>query len=189
MLGTLSDQIYKKIRSVMPVFKHVSELTGVHPYILAGVWYRESLSIAPPKTPGGPFQFDPPLSGTKIASLLKARTNLTAKEIEVFAHKGVNDFETAAFCAAAFLQEKVNGRLTLNPTDSLVKDAFWAYNGRAYGSVEKSPYVMNNYDADHKDLRIIGTIPNPDGTRKKINVIDRRFGAFTIYKYLRSLDV
>ena len=67
-------------------------------------------------------------------------------------------------------------------------DAFYGYNGRAWGPLPtNSPYVMNNFDAQHMNMVIRGSIPDGHGGRKWIDNIDLRPGAFTVYKQLCNI--
>lgn len=89
--------------------------------------------------------------------------------------------------AAQFIQEKSGFRLDHKKNDdSVVKDAFWGYNGRAYGSADKSPYVMNKFDDQHQDMHIHGTVLNEAGKRIHINNVDKKMGAFTFYQQLKE---
>jgi hypothetical protein len=184
----LSDTQIERIRKVKPVFENVERLTGVPWKAVAAVWYRESFSVTPPKTPGGPFQFDPILSPSTIRQLLKRFTKLSVLEIEQYAIKGVNDFETGALCAACWLRLKTKPVITPAVSDEVIKDAFYGYNGRAYGSADNSPYVMSGFDAQHLNMRLRGSIPDGKGGRKPISKIDKRPGAFTVYKQIKNLQ-
>lgn len=166
------------------VFVHVQELTGVPWQLLAGIWTRESFSVAPPKRPGGPMQFDPPLSQPEILHLLQKYTKLSLADSQVYVKKGINDFDTAVLCAACFLLEK-EGRPIKNDTD--VKDAIYSYNGRKYGSADNSPYVMNGFDKNHNEMHLRGTVPDGHGGREEVNIIDHRPGAFTVYMQLINI--
>lgn len=185
----LSDAQLERIRQVKHVFEKVEKLTRVPWQAIAAVWYRESFSVTPPKTPGGPFQFDPVLQPATIRNLLKFFTHLPAHEIEHYARKGVNDFETGALCAACWLRLKTKPIITPTVSDDVIKDALYGYNGRAYGSANNSPYVMNGFDEKHMDMMLRGTIPDGKGGRKRIEIIDKRPGAFTVYKQLKMLKL
>jgi hypothetical protein len=188
-LPRLTDAQIESIRQVKHVFEKVEKLTGVPWQAVAAVWTRESFSVTPPQTPGGPFQFDPVLQPVTIRNLLKFFAHLPAPEIEQYARKGVNDFETGALCAACWLRLKTKPVITPTAADEVIKDAFYGYNGRAYGCAAQSPYVMNGFDEQHKDMVLRGTIPNGIGGRKQIEIIDKRPGAFTVYKQLKSLNI
>lgn len=92
------------------------------------------------------------------------------------------DFLVETVDAANFLNGKVENKLTKDTTDvALIKDAFWGYNGRAYGSADNSPYVMSNFDEAHKNMPIIredGGSPTLPG--------DTRNGAYTTYVILKG---
>lgn len=188
-LPRLSDRQIERIRQVKHVFEKVKRLTGVPWQAVAAVWYRESFSVTPPKTPGGPFQFDPVLQPETISNLLKFFTRLSSSEIDQYARKGINDFETGALCAACWLRLKTKPVITPDASDEVIKDAFYGYNGRAYGGADKSPYVMNGFDENYKDMVLRGTIPDGKGGRKRIEFIDKRPGAFTVYKQLKALNL
>lgn len=181
------DQI-KKIQAVQPVFQKVEETTGVPWEAVAAVWYRESFTVQPPKTPGGPFQFDPTPSRATQLALLVRFTQLTGAQIYNIIEKGLDDFENAALMAACWLRYKVTPMITPNVSDEVIKEAFYGYNGRAYGAADRSPYVMNGFDAAHHRMQLRGTIPDGKGGRHPVNIIDTRPGAFTVYKQLKSLN-
>lgn len=173
-----------------PVFMRAQEATGVPWEAVAAVWYRESFSVTPPKTPGGPYQFDPIPQPGKLAWLLDNFTSkLTEKEKHDLIIRGVNDFSAGAIFCAAHLRSATRYLITVLATDEAIKDALYGYNGRAYSSCERSPYVMNNYDEHHKDMTISGSIPDGKGGRKWISTTDKKLGAFAVFKQLRDLNV
>lgn len=185
------DQV-KKVLSQRAVFVYVEKATGVPWQAVAAVWCRESLSVAPPKTPGGPFQFDPAPTRQKLIWLLSTYTNLPNKDIINMADKGVDDFTVGALACAGWLRHKVTPRITPDVSDAVIKDAFWGYNGRAYGSAEKSPYVMNGWDEARMEMMLTGTIPDKDRPGHRIEIKPRpekRPGAFCVYKQLQALPV
>lgn len=187
----LTKKQIEYIDSLKFQFARGERLTGVPWRAIAAIWSRESFSVASPKTPGGPFQFDPPLSKLQITNLLKRYTKLPDIEIAAYAVKGVNDFETALLCCACWLRQKCTPVLTSNSPDADIKDAMYGYNGRVYGSADKSPYVMNGYSPKHmgKDgqgMVLVGSIPDGQGGRKQIRIVDKRPGAFTVYNILKS---
>jgi hypothetical protein len=186
-LPRLSDAQLERIRQVKPMFEKVESLTGVPWQAVAAIWYRESFSVTSPKTPGGPFQFDPVLQPETICNLLKFFTPLSKADIQHYARKGVNDFETGALCAACWLRLKTKWVITPDVSDEVIQDALYGYNGRAYGSTDRSPYVMNGLDEAHRDMKLQGTIPDGRGGRKRIAIIDKRPGAFTVYQQLKAI--
>lgn len=186
-LPRLTERQLGRIREIKHVFEKVEKLTGVPWQATASLWYRESFSVTPPKTPGGPFQFDPVLGQESIKLLLRRFTRLSEAQIGEYASKGVNDFQTGALCAACWLRLKTGPVITPNVSDAVIKDAFYGYNGRAYGSADRSPYVMNGFDESHRDMILRGSIPDGKGGRKRVAIIDQRPGAFTVYKQLKAL--
>lgn len=180
------DQI-EYLKSFKHVFMQAQDPTDVPWQLLAGIWTRESFSVAPPKTPGGPMQFDPPLSQGSITHLLQSHSKLTIPQMEIYAKKGVNDFATAVLCAACFLKEKMHGGPI--ETDMEVMRAAWLYNGIVGADPTHSPYVYNGFDKQHDGMRLVGTIPDGHGGRKKIDIVDHRPGAFTVYTQLKTLQV
>lgn len=172
----------RRIQEAYPVFKDVQKATNVPWWALAAVWMRETGRFKYTGNSGGPFQFDPPPSSEARRSMLAEYTDLPDEKINEIVGKGVMDFKAAAMLAAAFLQHKMGGTITLDSGDDEIKEAFWRYNGTAYGGPEYSPYVMNFYSSSHKEMRIVGTIEG-----KPVNVIDQNPGAYTMYCQLRQL--
>lgn len=185
----LSNAQIQRIWEVKPIFEKIELLAGVPWQALAAVWYRESFSVAPPKTPGGPFQFDPIPPPATLKRLLQRFTSLPEMAVEQYVEKGVNDFEAGALFAACWLRLKVGPVVTPQASDALMKDAFYGYNGRAYGSADRSPYVMNGYSPQHHHMTLRGTIPDGQGGRRRVEIVDKRPGAFTIYKQLKALNI
>lgn len=185
----LTDRQIDRIRQVKPVFEKVEKITGVPWEAVAAIWYRESFSVTPPKTQGGPFQFDPIPDKTTLLALLLRFTNLKGKAIDQYVQKGINDFEAGALFAACWLRLKTKLIVTPDVSDEIIKDAFYGYNGRAYGSADRSPYVINGLDPEHSNMVLRGTIPDGQGGRKRVEIVDKRPGAFTVYKQLKSLNL
>lgn len=187
---SLTDKEVQRIVAQKPVFQRAQQLVGVPWQAMAAIWYRESFSIAPPKTPGGPFQFDPPNPSPKIltASLKRYIKSLSDPEIQLIVNGGVNDFHSACVLSACHLRDKAKFVLATDHSDMAIKDAFYRYNGRAWGPhPENSPYVMNNFDEAHLNMRIRGTVPDGKGGKTWIDTIDLQPGAFTVYKQLQSI--
>jgi hypothetical protein len=70
--------------------------------------------------------------------------------------------------------------ITVNKSDEAVADAFYGYNGRAYGSNPfNSPYVANELDELHHNMHFRG-----ETNGQWIDIIDQRPGAFVVYKQL-----
>lgn len=184
----LNQKQLERIKAVLPALKYAEKATGVPWEAVAAVWTRESFSVAPPKTPGGQMQFDPEPSKKSLMTLLNTYTNLPTSEKEDLVKRGVYDFKAALIFAACWLRHKCKPVINRHSSDHDIQDAFWGYNGRAYGSADKSPYVMNGYDAEHMDMRVIGSVPDGKGGRKRINNVDGNPGAFVVYKQLRGLS-
>lgn len=171
-------------------FQKVEAATGVPWEAVAALWYRESFSVTPPVTPGGPFQFDPPPQAHVAYDLLTMFTDLSAAEKKAIVAKGVNDFHAGAYLAACHGRVRCRPKITPNCTDAEIKDFFWSYNGRAkyQGSADGSFYVMNGFDKAHDEMLIVGSIPDknaPNG-RRRIRTKDKRPGAFVVYKQLKG---
>lgn len=186
--GLTQEQI-DKIRAVYGTLKKIETVTQTPWQAIAGIWFRESFSVKPPKRPGGPFQFDPIPSSGALRGLLDRFTDLPIHEKERLVSYGVNDFYAGGVFAACFFRMKTKPMVFPGCPDETIKDAMWGYNGRAkyHGSADGSPYVMNGYDEDHYPLRIIGTVPDGHGGREHVNRPDEKPGAFTVYKQLKEL--
>jgi hypothetical protein len=102
----LSDKEIERVIKASAVTKRAQELTQVPWEVIAAIWYRESFSMAPQKTPGGPFQFDPVPTPQVLKNLLRRFTTLADHEGEHFIRKGVDDFEAGAVFAACWLRRK-----------------------------------------------------------------------------------
>jgi hypothetical protein len=184
----LNDTQIKKIQSVYLTLRKIQDITGVPWQAMAGIWFRESFSVAPPKEAGGPWQFDPIPATNYQRWLLDRFTKLSEVEKDLIINKGVNDFFAGGVLAACFFRTKTVPVVSIHSPDEVIKDAIWGYNGKAYGSADNSPYVMNGWDESKWLMEIRGTIngksiKRPDGTWPK----DARPGAFVIYKQLLSL--
>lgn len=191
-LKLTKDQISKILDNVF-VFKMAQRLTGVPWEAVAALWMRESFSVAPPDRVGGQFQFDPPLQRNQMKQLLDRFVlpgSCTQEVKDAIVKCGQSHFQSAAVLAACFLRHKAAHVLTPDADDEAIKDAFYGYNGRKYGSVDKSPYVMNGFDAEHMNMRLRGTVPDKRDPSKRVwvDIIDKRPGAFTVYKQLVALD-
>jgi hypothetical protein len=172
-----------------PILKNAERLVSVPWQAIAAIWYRESFSIAPPDIPGGQFQFDPVPSSSQLGAMLARYVVLSASDLQALVKRGVNEFSSACLFAACHLRDVARYDLALDQSDEAIKDAFYGYNGRGYGpSPDDSPYVMNNFDAAHLNMRIVGSEPDGHGGRIRVDTIDLRPGAFTVYKQLSLID-
>jgi hypothetical protein len=184
--GLLGHEI-EKIRSAYPMLRNIQGTTGVPWQAMAAIWRRESFSMAAPKTPGGPWQFDPIPSMGTLRGLLSRFTQLSDGEKDRLLALGVNDFYAGGILAACFLRNKTGPVISPECADEVIKDAFYGYNGRKYGSADRSPYVMNGFDKAHYPMRLRGTIPDGKGERIWVDREEKNPGAYTIYKQLKAL--
>ncbi|MCE3235557.1 MAG: hypothetical protein K0Q50_1737 [Vampirovibrio sp.] len=199
----LTPQELETILDEKVLLKYVEFLTGVPWRVMAAIWFREySLQKSPKKNSkkgiyGGVFQFDPERSQHELRNWLLTYTKLKGDEqaIQYYLDKGVQDFEACAIFAACLFRSKVKEIITPQVSDEVIKQAFFGYNGKGYGTVDRSPYVMNGYDAMHmgpegKGLILRGTRRDPSSGRviKVPPTPDKRPGAFVVYKILEEYD-
>lgn len=162
--GPLSEKELTKIVENYSVYKAAAEDAGIPWQMLAATHYRESSLSIKTNPQGGPFRFD-----------------------NTEHHEGEEEFGIGAYYAARLIQQKSGYRLAPNTEDPhIIKDAFWGYNGRAYGSYDKSPYVMNKFDGDHENMRIKGTDIDENGNRFSVNIRDEQLGAYVVYLELKK---
>jgi len=155
----LSRNHIRSINENMSVYKKAAAEVNVPWEMLAAIHYRESDCNPNYKGVDGPFQI----------------TN--------HGNIDVKDFPAAARRAAEILQEKAGGKLTQDINDmNIIADAFWGYNGKAYGSVDNSPYVMNNWDDTHKGMIIDGI----GEFGKRVHGPDSHDGALKIFIILKN---
>lgn len=190
ILKRLNKAQIEKIRSVRMHFRRAQELTGVPWRAIATLWYRETFSVAPPTNrQGGQFQFDPPPSKSTLIGYLAKYIlpgKLTGEEKAELLKRGIEHFPTAAIFAACHLRHKAHAVLTPDAKEDEIKDAFYGYNGRAYGSADKSPYVMNYADFDHYEMRVRGTVRDQNGNNMRVDNINKQIGALVVYRQLQK---
>lgn len=190
MIVALTEVQLEKVRTNIDTYKWAANAVSIPWEMLPAVHFRErNLDILP-----NPYQFDPASRWTSswIHDLLMHYSSLHEADIVKLASAGINDFKTASLCAAAWLVKGCPMRLDMSHTaDNVIKEAFYSYNGRAYGSANNSPYVMNGFDEKHYPMLIVGSVEDPHSPtkRKKISTEDRRPGAFVVYKQLQSLKL
>lgn len=184
------DQLQAFVRT-KPVFQRAEQLTGVPWQAIAAIWYRESFSVTSPKTPGGPFQFDPLPSPQALGTWLEAYApSLTPAERADLVKQGVEKFSSGAIFCACWLRRQSHYPLMVDHSDKAIADAMYGYNGRAFGpNPFSSNYVANEMDLSHHGMLIRGTIPDGHGGRIKIRNTDKRPGAFTVYKQLLEAKI
>lgn len=179
----------------MPLIEAQS-VTQVPWQMLAAVWYREhSLTLG-----NNPFQFDPPPTHAKILGLLQSYTDYKPLAYSI------DNFYFASILAACELRSKCRYPLVMiqnfqqhvdevqfktlqviavDQSDKAVADAFYGYNGRAYGDNPfNSPYVANELDELHHNMHFRG-----ETNGQWIDIIDTRPGAFVVYKQLVEENV
>lgn len=186
---TLTPAEIAHIRDNKTTLLSIQSATDVPWQAMAGIWYRESFSVTPPKRVGGSWQFDPPPTDWSIHSLLDRFTLFPQDMKNQIVAKGINDFYAGGVIAACWFRTKTARVVHAGADDSTIKDAIWGYNGKKYGSADRSPYVMNGFDAAHYPMREIGTVPDGHGGRVHIDQLDHQLGAFTVYKQLLELKV
>lgn len=186
----LTDDQLKKVRQNRQVYENAESVSGVPWQALASVHYREcnfETDYSKIRTPGSFYQLDPIPSDPYLNKLLTSYTDLNAMSRLMLLKNGIKDFQSATIICAAYLRVKTPYKYSgQNTADHIIKDALYGYNGRAYGSADKSPYVMNMFDSAHENMRIVGSIPDGHGGRKHIDTVDKRPGAYTVYKFLRE---
>lgn len=198
MLNRLSVAEIETIKANKSILLAAENLVKTPWQMLAAVWYREhALTMG-----NNPFQFDPPPTHQKIMGLLQSYTDYKPTSYSI------DNFPFAAILAACELRSKCRYPLvkierfqqpfpedfdpekipevesiqviTINSSDQAVADAFYGYNGRAYGSNPlNSPYVANELDELHHNMHFRG-----EDNGKWIDIIDTRPGAFVVYKQL-----
>lgn len=110
---------------------------------------------------------------------------------------GVNkDFSLAAAVEAgnkarALLQGTYHRNISQSSDEETIKLAFLSYNrGAMYLNngltYDQSPYVMNNFDSSHQNMRFPDSPAEPPATRGKL---DGKLGAFTVFTILRGCTV
>ncbi|MCA9326472.1 hypothetical protein KC976_02635 [Candidatus Saccharibacteria bacterium] len=179
--ATIPPDVKQNIDKLLPAYQKAAEQTGVPWQLLAAVHYREANN-----NPSQDLQAGNPLGGggSQYADYTGARPST----IEASAVMAAQQLISKA--AAGVVKLPIN---TSNPDSAAIKDALFGYNGRAgvYAQqaadlgfdaktqpFEGSPYVMNNFDAKHQNMKII--------TRDfgGLDGIDARLGAFTVYSML-----
>lgn len=175
--------LWRAMNANLPTYKAAASENNISWEMLAALHYREHTFSPSDPNGEGPFQL------TSYYDAIQSGRPPSYKG-KVVTAADIRDFSISARLASDILQQKVSrrgGPITPGATDTLVKDAFWGYNGRAYGSADRSPYVMNHFDEAHDNMRISGFVRNIG----HISTIDSKDGAFTVYyllKYLGKYD-
>lgn len=174
--GNVPPDVLKAINKLKPAYQEAEKATGVPWQAIAAIHYRESSNSA-----SGDLQAGNPIGGPY---------GFYSDSYGKYGYpKSMG--ESAIFAAKELMGKTDKGKInTPTPDPDVLKDAFFGYNGRAsvYAAqaaqlgfdpnkqpYEGSPYVMNNFDAKHKNMGIITQdFGGLDGT-------DTRFGAYTLY--------
>lgn len=183
----LSQAAVDNINKLKPDYMKAAASTGVPWQVLAAIHYREGNN-----NPNQDLQAGNPLGGggsQASTSYGAYGAPATIEESATIAAK-----ELIGKAASGVVKKPVN---VAAPDADAIKDALFGYNGRAsvYASqatalgfdaktqpYEGSPYVMNNFDAKHANMKIITKdFGGLDG-------VDKRLGAFTVYALLLQAD-
>ncbi len=159
--GLLSQKDLDRIEKNYPIYKEAEKKTGINWKLLAAVHYRESSLGQNPRAKGNEYQFSGANKNRVSGNLLE--DTITAGKI---------------------LQEKVK-EAHMSPLEGdefaghKVQTALLGYNGRIYKSPEHSPYVMNQFDEEHQNMKIfLGKDAKPTWS------MDHRLGAYTVIREL-----
>lgn len=174
--GVITPEMAQGFRAYWSLYSQVAILEGVSPALIAPVHYREH------------FGRDNPGNGQGIFQLYSLVTSGRA-DFPSTSGASVSDeeFIRQGRMAVQVLKGKVHERLTVTPEPTLVKQAYYGYNGRnrlyasqaraGEGPWDGSPYVMNMPGV--REL-IMMTHDGGGGPRR----LDPRPGAFPIYEEL-----
>ena len=175
--GLPSDTV-NAINHLKSDYQKAASVTGVPWQLLAAVHYREAGN-----DPNEDLQAGNPLGGggSQAAGYPYGHPATIEQSAEFAAKELISD------AASGVVKKPIN---VPNPNPEAIKDALFGYNGRAqvYAQqaadlgfnpntqpYEGSPYVMNNYDAKHHNMKII---THDNGG---LDGIDTRLGAFVVY--------
>jgi len=177
----LSTSQLQRVQQFLPLYLEGQRRIGVPWALLAAIHYRESNLQDSAERVGGPMQFDPPLSGDLVRRFGAQYGIADLGDPET-------DARTAILCAAAFLQGKAAGLAkVLKPDSSItdIADVAFSYNGRGYGTWQRSPYVSND-PQNGVQMRITGTVPDSNNPtiRVRIDRPDTRPGVLAIIREL-----
>ncbi len=159
--GLLSQKELDRVEKNYPVYKAAEMKTGINWKILAAVHYRESSLGKNTGAKGNEYQFD-----------------------GAYKSRATGKFYEDTITAGKILQEKVKiAKLSPLLGDEFagpkVQRALLGYNGLIYKTPEHSPYVMNQFDETHQNMKIyLGPNANPRWG------VDHRLGAYTVIKEL-----
>ena len=177
----LPSDIVSNINKLKATYQKAEAETKVPWQLIAAVHYREANNSA-----SKDLQSGNPIGGPYPAyASYPFGKPATLEESAVFAAK-----QLISTASSGIVKKSI---LLPNPDPETIKDALYGYNGRAAAYAQQaaalgfsattqpyegSPYVMNNYDAKHTNMKIITRdFGSPDA-------VDTRFGAFTVYAKL-----
>jgi hypothetical protein len=179
----LPDDVLNAITKLQSVYQQAAQATGVPWQVLAGIHYRESNN-----DPNRDLQAGNPIGGPYTQNSTDYAKYGYPKSMEQSAEIAAKHL--IATIGSGVVNKPVN---VPSPDPEAIKDALYSYNGRADAYAQQaaelgfdpktqpyegSPYVMNNFDEKHKNMKIIThDFGGLDG-------VDTRFGAFTIYSRL-----
>jgi len=180
-MSYLSSTQLARVQQFLPLYLEGQRRIGVPWALLAAIHYRESNLQDSAERAGGPMQFDPPLSGDLVRRFGAKYGISDLGDPET-------DARTAILCAAAFLQGKAAQLAkVLKPDSSItdIADVAFSYNGRGYGTWQRSPYVSND-PQNGVQMRITGSVPdsNNPSIRVRIDRPDTRPGVLAIIREL-----
>ncbi len=167
----LSINQKSKIENNKPVYQVAAEKSGIPWQFLASLHLRETnLADTPSNNPGdGPFQ----IQGAKYKTF------------------GVDSATEAGEKAKSLVKSFYNKDLSKTSNEDTIKLAFLAYNrGGMYVeggcSWNQSPYVMNQFDAQHTNMVWPNNTCEPESVRGKTNT---QLGTFTVYSALVGCSI
>lgn len=172
-------------------YKQAEKITGVPWEMIAAVHFRETnncVNYASINTPGGFYQNDPVPGKGEMLYAFRRFTIWNEESIGFAMRVGLEDFAVASVYCGCMLRMKTEELLDRFSSSAVIKDSLWGYNGRAFGSADNASYVMNGFDAKHRDMKILGSIPDGHGGRTHINAVDKRPGAFTVFWQLKGSE-
>lgn len=166
----IPKEIMERINQNVSIYQSSAKKSDIPWEIIAAVHYREA-SNDPNRSvlSGEKLGTKNPDSG-KVYNTLQESSDGAAEHLKTMV-KSVYKFDLSA-----------------SSDDNVIKHAFLAYNrGSMYKkhgcSVDESPYVMNQFDEAHKNMRWPNSECEPRSTRGKVNT---PLGAFTVFKILKD---
>lgn len=179
----LPDDIVKNINDLKPTYQKVADATGVPWQLLAAIHYRES-NNDPDRDLQAGNPFGGPYSQQSSDYAKYGHPKDLEQSVEIVAEHLISVQKSGV----------VNKEINIpSPDAEEVKDVLFSYNGRAQQYADQaaalgfsatkqpyegSPYVMNNYDSVHQNMKIITRDNGP------LDGVDTRFGAFAVYAKL-----